>query len=220
MTPSSNVSVERDFHSWAPEGVFVHAARMLMREATVENALALATEYAPRAADELSTLEPDVVVFCCTGAGASLGPDGERELIDRLAGLAQAPVVSTNRAVIAAMRAHQVESVAIITPYTDDQTSILAAAREAEGWRVAAAAGMGIGINREIARVGVEELVEFSEAALRDAEFELLFVSCTNLSTAAALPVLEQRFGVPVVTSNRASFDAAMAVLGEPAEAI
>lgn len=213
LTPSSNVSVECDFADWAPKNVTVHAARMLMRGATMIEALALAQHHAPRAAEELATLDPDVTVFACTGAGAILGPDGEQALIRQLSMLTNSPVVSTNQAVAEAVAIHSAKRIAVITPYSDDQTEAVVAARERGGVRVVRAAGMRIAANREIARVTPIELLRFCEQELADARFDLLFVSCTNLRTAPVIEPLRRRFGVPVVTSNRASFDAALAAL-------
>jgi maleate isomerase len=186
---------------------------MFMHDASLEACRALVEEHAPRAARDLATLEPDAVVFSCTGAGALLGESGEAELVERLAELARAPVVSTNEAVTRMIDAHGPARVAVLTPYVPDVIETVVAARERAGHRVVHAAGMGIPTNREIARVEPAELLEFAGAELRDVDFDLLFISCTNLRTAPVVEPLERRFGVPVVTSNLASCRAALEVM-------
>ena len=213
LVPSSNTSTEMDFREWLPADVSLHVARMFMADASVEACRALVRDYAPAAARDIGTTEPDVVVFSCTGAGAFLGERGEAELVARLSGISGAPVVSTNEAVTSLIEAHRPSAVAVITPYVEEITRGIVEARERAGHRVVRAAGMGITVNRDIARVEPPQLLEFAERQLAGADFDLLFVSCTNLRTAPVLAPLARRFGVPVVTSNRASFEAALAVL-------
>jgi maleate isomerase len=214
LVPSSNTSTELDYLDWLPSGVSLHSARMYMHDASLAACRALVEEHAPRAARELATLEPDVVVFSCTGAGALLGEQGEAELVERLAEIAGVPVVSTNEAVSRMIDAHSPSRIAVLTPYVPEVVETVVAARERAGHRVVYATGMGIATNREIGRVDPEEVLEFAEAELRDVEFDLLFVSCTNLRTAPVLEPLERRFGVPVVTSNLASCHAALEAMG------
>ncbi len=214
IVPSSNTSTEVDFAAWAPPGLALHAARMWMVDATLEAAESFVDEGAPQAARDLGTLEPAAVVFACTAAGATLGKAAEERLVERLAELAGAPVVSTNAAVSAEIAAFAPRRIAVLTPYTPDITAGVVAARERDGYEVVHAAGMAITLNRDIGRVEPDRLVEFATAELADRSFDLIFVSCTNLRTAAAIEPLEARFGVPVVTSNAASMRAALALLG------
>jgi maleate isomerase len=52
---------------------------------------------------------------------------------------------------------------------------------------------------------------------LASCSFDLLFVSCTNFRVVEARPLLQHRFGVPVVTSNQATIDATFAAIGATA---
>jgi maleate isomerase len=214
IVPSSNTSTEIDFAAWAPPEVALHSARMWMVDATLEAAEAFVDDTAPKAARDLGTLEPDAVVFACTAAGATLGKEAEDRLVERLGELAGAPVVSTNAAVAAEMASHGAKRIAVITPYTPDITAGVVASRERDGYEVVHAAGMEIELNRDIGRVEPERLIDFACAELAARSFDLIFVSCTNLRTADAIGPLQDRFGVPVVTSNAASMRAALDLLG------
>jgi maleate isomerase len=214
IVPSSNTSTEIDFAAWAPPEVALHSARMWMVDATLEAAEAFVDDTAPKAARDLGTLEPDAVVFACTAAGATLGKEAEERLVERLGRLAGAPVVSTNAAVAVEMASHAPKRIAVITPYTPDITEGVAASRERDGYEVIHAAGMQIELNRDIGRVEPERLVDFATSELIAKRFDLIFVSCTNLRTADAIRPLEDRFAVPVVTSNGASMRAALDLLG------
>jgi maleate isomerase len=112
------------------------------------------------------------------------------------------------------MAAYAPKRIAVITPYTPDITEGVAASRERDGYEVIHAAGMEIELNRDIGRVEPERLVDFATGELIAKRFDLIFVSCTNLRTADAIGPLQDRFSVPVVTSNAASMRAALALLG------
>ena len=65
-----------------------------------------------------------------------------------------------------------------------------------------------------IASVAPSEIVAFAERELLGCSFDLLFVSCTNFRAVEARAKLQERFGVPVVTSNQATIEATFAAVG------
>jgi maleate isomerase len=127
--------------------------------------------------------------------------------------------VSTNAAVADEIAGYRPDRIAILTPYADHSTDSVVEARRRAGYDVVHAAGMGIELNRDIGRVEPAQLMHFAEQQLNGVEFDLLFVSCTNLRTAEAEPMLRERFGRPVVTSNGASVRRALALLAAVSEA-
>jgi maleate isomerase len=60
------------------------------------------------------------------------------------------------------------------------------------------------------------EIVTFAERELAGKSYDLLFVSCTR--AVEARPLLMSRFGVPVVTSNQATIEAALDAVGATAK--
>jgi maleate isomerase len=83
---------------------------------------------------------------------------------------------------------------------------------------VVAISGLGLTANLEIGAVSPGQIVELAERELAGLEFDVLFVSCTNFRGFEAREALSARFSVPVVTSNQATFEAAMeAVRRKPA---
>jgi maleate cis-trans isomerase len=109
-------------------------------------------------------------------------------------------------------------TVAVITPYIDELNLAIRAGLEGRGLRVVRISGLGLTDNLDIGAVSPEEILELAERALTGLEFDVLFVSCTNFRGFEAREALSTRFGVPVVTSNQATFEAAMEAVGrEPA---
>jgi maleate isomerase len=214
IVPSSNTTVEPDFMRALPAGVTVHTARMFLAEATAEAERRMIHDYVPRAVTDLRTLQPHVIAFACTSGGAVVGADGEAALIGNIARETGAPVVSTNDAVGRAIERQGRKRIAVLTPYVDELNHAIQAGLERRGLTVVHIAGLGIADNLAIGNVTPGEIVAFAERELGGLAYDLLFVSCTNFRAIEARPLLMRRFGVPVVTSNQATIDAAFDLVG------
>jgi maleate isomerase len=217
MIPSSNTMMEVDFTRDLPPGVALHTARMFMEDTTPAGEARMLDEFALPAARDLGTARPDVVVFGCTSAGALRGNEYDAELCEQISELTGAPTVSTIGAVRAAIEASGAASIGVITPYVDELNEKIKASIEADGTQVAGISGLGITDNFEIAEVEPDEIVAFAVEALghlaAGESIDLAFASCTNFAAMAARPAIEQRLGVPVITSNQAVLAAAVARL-------
>ena len=99
LLPSSGTVQEVDFYRRVPPDVTVHAARMRLPTTTPADEVRMLDAHVLPAAADLATIRPDVVVFSCTSAGALRGRDYEARLCEEIAQAANAPVVSTMRAV-------------------------------------------------------------------------------------------------------------------------
>jgi maleate isomerase len=221
MIPSSNTMMEVDFARDLPADTALHTARMFMEDTTAAGEIRMLDEFALPAARDLGTARPDVVVFGCTSAGALRGNDYDTELCARISEITGAPTVSTIGAVRAAIAESGAASVGVITPYVDELNEKIKASIEAGGTRVAAIAGLGITENFAIAAVAHDDIVAFAERALgqlaAQASIGLVFASCTNFGAMAARPAIAARLGLPVITSNQAVLEAAVARLSAQA---
>jgi maleate isomerase len=217
MIPSSNTMMEVDFTRDLPAGTALHTARMYMEDTTPAGENRMLDEFALPAARDLGTARPDVVVFGCTSAGALRGNDYDAELCQRISELTGAPVVSTIGAVRTAIEASGAASIGVITPYIDELNEKIKASIEDDGIPVAGITGLGITDNFAIAEVEPDEIVAFAVRALGPlaaaGTIDLAFASCTNFGAMAVRPVIADRLGLPVVTSNQAVLAAAVARL-------
>ena len=219
MIPSSNTMMEVDFVRDLPAGTALHTARMFMEDTTAAGENRMLDEFALPAARDLGTARPDVVVFGCTSAGALRGNDYDAQLCERISDLTGAPTVSTIVSVRAAIKASGATTIGVITPYVDELNERIQASIEADGTRVAMIAGLGISENFQIAEVGQDEIVAFAVRALGELaatrQIGLAFASCTNFGAMAARTAIADQLGVPVITSNQAVLEAAVARLHE-----
>lgn len=215
LIPAVNTVTEDEFHAGTPADVTVHTARMTVSDTSAQAVRTMVAEALPRAARDLAAVRPDVVVLACTAVGAVLGADGEAALVSELERDLDVPVVSMNAAVRHALARESATRVAIITPYPSEVTDRVAAGVAAAGMEVVVAAGMGFEDAFDIAAIPLEQLVAFVDEHVRDREFDALFLSCGNLRMREARAVLGERYGVPVVASNLAALDDALALLAE-----
>jgi len=217
LVPSSNTTMENDFHRALPKDRYtVHTDRMYLVETTREAELAMIEKYAKPAAKDLGTAQPDIFVFGCTSAGSLFGTAYDENLCKELGALAGCPGLGVISSAAQALSLAKSRRVAVITPYNEDLTASVAKALEGEGREIVAAHGMGITVNIELADPTPEEILEFSRSKLAGKSFDTLFVSCTNFRALEAKPTLEKEFGATVITSNSAVLDAIERTLATP----
>ena len=207
IVPSSNTTMEPDFHRMAPEGVSVHTARMRLDEVTPDGLIRMADD-AERGAALLATAGVDVVVYGCTTGSLVGGIEWEESLVRSIHENTGARAMSTSGAVVEALRALRARRVGVATPYTDVLNLLEAEFLEDHGFQVAAIEGLRLVDNLEIGRVERGVIEGLVEAVAEEAD--TIFVSCTNLPALDLIDGLERRHGRPVVTSNQASLWAAL----------
>ena len=209
VVPSSNTVMEVDLHRGLPKDLCtVHTARMYLVETTREAEIRMIEDFAPKAAADVGTAGLALLVFGCTSAGSLFGLEYDRKVCAKLGELAGCPPLGTISAVNEALDRRGFKRLAVLTPYIEDLTNAVAGAASTPMRKVVAAFGMGIHVNVELATPTAQDIVDFAVKSLVGQSFDGIFVSCTNFRALEAVPELEKRFGVPVVTSNLAVIEA------------
>jgi len=214
IVPSSNTVMEPDFYRNLPDGITLHTARMFLEDVTAETEARMLDEFTLPAARDLATLQPDVVVFGCTSAGALRGNAYEEELIQEIGRVSGVPAVSVNKSVRETLRKANASRLVVVTPYLDELNLRIQASLEGDGFEVLHIEGIGIRENTGIARVPQDEIIALAQRALADQQPDALFVSCTNFPAVSVLPVLREMFPFPVISSNQAVLERTLEVLG------
>lgn len=214
IVPSSNTVMENDLHAGLPKSRFtVHTDRMYLVETTREAEMRMIEDFAPQAAADLGTVKPDLLVFGCTSAGSLFGLDGDRTVCSRLGELAGCPTVGVINAVEKSLVRAGARRLAVLTPYNEDLTQSVASS-VAAGREIVGAFGLGITDNVALADPTPDDILAFAKARLSLLKYDSILVSCTNFRALEAAPAIEDAFGVPVVTSNRAVIEEIQAILG------
>ena len=213
LVPSVNTVVEPEFWRLVPGTATVHSARMRNSTCDVDDSRQMLA-HAERAADEVGSALVDVVAFACTASSFVDGRDGEAALHDLISSAANAPAITTSGAVAETLKSLGSRRVALYTPYpaelNDHEEEFLAT----HGIETVCAYGLGISAAVEIADVTSERTARVrgrAAAAGRRGHHLSLVHQHGDLR---GHPAAGGAYGVPVVSSNSATFAAVARRLG------
>ncbi len=209
LVPSSNATMESDFHKNLPEGVYVSTSRMFLDETTKQAEIRMIRDSLPEACRTLATVRPHFCVFGCTSGGALFGQAHDRDIqarIEEQTGAETATILSALSREFAEMGARKL---VVLTPYVSELNAPIRASLEEDGLEVLSIDGMGLTDNIAIGNTRTKEILAFADEKLsaRNAkEADCLFISCTNLPAVDALPAIRARYpDLAVMTSNLAA---------------
>jgi maleate isomerase len=212
MVPSSNVVMEIDLARELQDAATVHTARMYLGDpVTVEGITRMLDQHAVSAARDLGTLEPDLVVFGCTSAGAVRGRDADAELRMRLEQIVAAPVLGVMQAITDALHSRGVRRISLIAPYVADRTQVLRDGLSESGFEVVTALAMGLVSNHSVSDVAPDQIVTFVRESQFDSSTEALVIACTNFRALEASTAIRSFIPVPVITANSAVVESVVA---------
>ena len=218
ILPSSNTNVEPDFALLLPAGVTFHSTRVGLYDVDaipdVEEMRKYSSEEPEPAVALIAAAGVGVVAYACTGATLWNGPDFDRELADRVAGLAGVPAVTAAGALLEALAALDVDRIGLGTPYAPDMSAEAARFLEAAGVAVLRNVDLGRALSSREQR-GLTPDVAYELGRRADhPDAEAVVLSCTDLRSVEVLDLLERDLGKPVVTSNQALVWACLRRLG------
>ena len=213
IVPSSNTTMEteipamlRRYEAERDLRFTFHSSRMRMKRVTKDE-LAAMDRDSDRCALELSDARVDVMGYACLVAIMSMGPGYHRESQLRLHQRtvdngAPAPVVTSAGALVDGLHALGAKNIALIAPYTKPLTQIVVDYIEAEGIEVLDRVALEIEDNLEVGRRDPLALLDIYPR-LKLANCDALVASaCVQMPSLAAIPVIESRVGIPVLSSS------------------
>jgi len=217
ILPSVNTVAEPEMNLMRPEGITVHAARMLIPDdiSSIEAFVQMCEvgcRNAEKTAKELATAKVDVYAFAFTAGSFFRGAGWDEEIADRIEQVGHAPCVVTSTAAIDALNAYGVKKVAIVSPYAVGNELLKKFVR-GKGIEVSRMEGLTVSSAKEEGRQGIDIFKNLVQRVLAP-EVEAVFVSCTNFATIACLDELEKSYGKLIISANQATFWAALRRIG------
>lgn len=203
IVPSSNTTMEPEFHNMLPESHSVHTTRIRLTEITVEQ-LALMEERIEDAAVKLGDAEVGVIGYGCTSGSLYKGLGHDKRIEERITRATGIPAVATAGAVIDALNALDIRKVSVATPYSNQINELEEKFLSSSGFQVVDLKGLGIKENLKIGRLDSKVAYRLV-MGLEYADADGMFVSCTNFPTAAIIKTLEHVTQKSVVSSNTAT---------------
>jgi arylmalonate decarboxylase len=144
------------------------------------------------------------------------GYEAHEKLLDQLRQETGLPVSTMSEAVVDGLRSVGAKRIAVATAYADDVNNRLAGFLKRSGFEVLALEGFGLFGFGEPGNKTEQEIIELSSKAIAEAgKPDAVAISCGGLLTLGCAEQLEQRHGVPVVTSTQSAFWKALRLAGD-----
>lgn len=207
-------ALDRELWRWTPDNVTLYLTRMSFVDRPLDvKFAAMISEFddVRRAARNVSAVDPDVMIYGCTSGTFVNGLVGEQSVQEAMLAGGARKALTTSGALLTALAALYARKVAVATPYDDELTERLVRFLEEAGYEVVSASNLGL--HGHIATVSEERVVDLAMAAAHP-DADALFLSCTNLHTLDALPVLEERLDMPVLSANLVTMWASLRAIG------
>ena len=216
IIPSANSLTEPQFHRYLPAGVSAHVTRLRMA-GKFRKPLAELKPSLVEAAQALSDVRPNLIVFHCTANSMENGLAHERAILDIVEQASGCPTISTAQAITQAFDRTGIKKLVLISPYVkatnEHEVKYLAEA----GYTVLHELGLGLE-SQGYAKVTPEEWKKVVKENARD-DADGYFLSCTNTRMIEAIDDLERELNKPVVNSNQAVLRSCFDKLGIPPRA-
>jgi maleate isomerase len=202
LVPSNNAVFERDAALTLPQEVSLHSARMTNTEDTEEQLGGL-RDHAASAASDVADAGVGAIAFACT-TGSLLGGVGyDKSICELIFETTGVPATTTSTAVVAALRAAEIERLVLVSPYEPWLNARVVQFLEESGFSVGGIHGFALADGLELT-VSPEQIAD-AVRSLDARDVDGAFISCTNFRGMEAAQLLEQDLGKPVVSSNGAT---------------
>ena len=168
------------------------------------------------AAEQLAARGVDAVMVIGTSLTFYRGPEAHHELLAELRERTGLPVSTMSQAIIDGLREVGASRVAVATAYTDVVNRRLKELLEAAGIEVPTLECFDLLEFGGPAKKTEADIIALSSSAVaRARDAEGILISCGGLRTLGVAKPLEERYGIPVVSSATAALWAAMRLVGE-----
>ena len=202
IIPANNSTIEPEVWPRLPADTAFYATRILARGNLTAAAVKAMEANVDRAADELAATGVDIVAYADMVTTFIMDADWSRRRSAELAKTAKAPVVTCWTALQAALSSLGTKSFVLGTPYPAPIHALCRPFFEAQGYRIASDATLNILAMTDVPKVTTAEVVDFASSIdLSDAQAIVLLA--TDLPTFGAVEAIEQKTGLPVLTSNQ-----------------
>ncbi|WP_300719816.1 Asp/Glu racemase [Pseudomonas sp.] len=216
IVPSSNTTMETEIPAILrarelidPERFTFHSSRMRMKKVTKEELAAMDGD-SDRCALELSDAHVDVLGYACLVAIMSMGNGYHRISEQRLhqrtvENGCPAPVVTSAGALVDGLHVIGAKKVSILTPYMKPLTQLVIDYIESEGIEVVDSISLEIADNLEVGRQDPRAPIEITRRLNTAGVDAVVASACVQMPSLASIQPIEDRIGLPVISSSVAT---------------
>ena len=206
VVPAGGEYVIDDFRRWMSSDIEISFYEVLLSSISPEGLKKLGDD-AVKAMEEFSGENAvDLALFGCTSGSLIGGPGYDARLCRTIKENTEIPeVYTTTTSILAALRALEARKITICTPYPDDINEKEKAVFEAEGFVVNNICSIETPDPRNpqlVGKISSRDVFDFAVENMHP-ESDTMFISCAGMLVLDIIEELEQKLGVPVVTSNQ-----------------
>lgn len=220
LVPFTNTNLEPDLVLMRPPGARVYSQRMGGYDADEipgsDQMAGLGLSDIDHDLKMIAGARPDVVLYGCTSATLTHGPDFDTGLAARVRARSGVPCLTAAGSLVGALRAMGIDRVGFSSPYLGEIN------RQAVDFlaRCGIDTVRSVDIGRELGNYGQgaltpDEVCDLGRRADHP-EAQAIVLSCTDMRAVEAIDRIEQTIGKAVVTSNQAMMFCLLATLGLP----
>ena len=219
LVPASDPIVEADFRNYLPNDISFHVSRLYQAPASAAatvDTLTLMTDSAEACAQQVSQVDPELIVFACTSGSLFKGFGWDKELAAKITKAAGGiPATTTATSMVEAHKALGLRKVVMVTPYPEKTNKIEVEFLKANGVDVVEFASFDCAKSRDIDKIPTDKIkAKVLEHRATIKKTDGVFISCTALRSIGAVESLERELGVPVVTSNQSTLWNVLRLMG------
>jgi len=167
------------------------------------------------AAKELAKLDVDAIMVIGTSLTFYRGYEAHQRLLEQLRTETGLPVSTMTEAVVEGLRSVGARRVAVATAYSDLVNARLVDFLKCAKFDVLSVKGFGLTGFGDAANQSEQDIIDLSSKAIDAAKTaDAVLISCGGLKTLGCAVPIEQRHGIPVVTSTQSAFWKALRLTG------
>jgi arylmalonate decarboxylase len=194
--------------TFVPRGVGVRALTPEGYDAAWDGILPAAKALAAQGVDAIMVIGTSLTFY--------RGYEAHQQLLEQLRNETGLPVSTMTEAVVEGLRSVGAKRVAVATAYSDLVNDRLADFLRCSGFEVSAVKGFGITDFGGAEKMTETDIIDLSGQAIGEAKAaDAVLISCGGLLTLGCAVPIEQRHGIPVVTSTQSAFWKALRLAGD-----
>ena len=202
MVLQADETIEQDMRTLLPSDVELLVSRVPSAEVLTSNTIREMEAHLTAAAALLPRgAQLSVLGYACTSGTAEIGTEKVASLL-RL-GVGATFTTDPVSALIAALAQLEIRRIALVSPYVQQVSATLRDVLAQANVTVTAFASFEEPLEENVVRISEKSITAASEAVSDHQDVDAVFLSCTNLRTLGAIPIVEEKIGKPVLSSNQ-----------------
>ena len=199
----SDETIENDFRRLIPDsGVSLFHSRVRSAPEVTRETLAQMEHDLPNAAAMMPAAAAfDVVGYGCTSGTSVIGPGRIAELVKE--GCETKAVTEPLSALVAACAHLGIARIAFLSPYVEAVSATLRGALNDQGIATPVFGSFEEGEESKVVRIDGPSVIRAACELVEDAAVDAIFMSCTNLRTLDVIQIIEDKTGLPALSSNQ-----------------